>query len=119
MRVRTVYFKVRDLDAARDWWQAFLQSEPRKAFAEWCEFRVGDTNLGLLSFPSYIPAGGRPSCIPVLEFSDETIVAVIARAKELGATALLEGEAHPDHPNVAAVLVDPFGNEFEVTNYHE
>jgi hypothetical protein len=78
-----------------------------------------DTNLGLLSFPSDIPAPGRPSCIPVIEFSDEEIVGVIARAKELGATALLEGEAHPDYPNVAAVLEDPSGNEFEVTNYHE
>jgi len=118
MRVRTVYFKVQDLEPVRNWWQAFLRCEPRKVFAEWCEFRVGDTNLGLLSLAAYVPGPGRPSCIPVLEFPDEEIVAVIARAKELGASAVLEGEAHPDHPNIAAVLVDPFGNEFEVTNYH-
>jgi hypothetical protein len=118
MRVRTVYFKVRELEPVRNWWQAFLRCDPRKDVAEWCEFRVGDTNLGLLALPTYAAEPGQPSCIPVLEFPDVEIVAVIARAKELGATARLEGEAHPDYPNIAAVLVDPFGNEFEVTNYH-
>jgi hypothetical protein len=29
-----------------------------------------------------------------------------------------QGPAHPDFQDTAAVLVDPFGNEFEVTNYH-
>jgi Glyoxalase-like domain len=118
MRVRTVYFKVRDLKPVQNWWRTFLGCEPTQGFAEWCEFRVGDTNLGLLSLATYVPGSTRPSCVPVFEFSDGEIVAVIARAKKLGATALLEGEAHPDYPNVAAVLVDPFGNEFEVTNYH-
>ena len=118
MRVRTIYFKTRDLKTVRDWWQTFLQCDPGKSFPEWCEFPVGGMNLGFLSLAGYVPSRGRPSCIPVLEFSDEEISRVIARAKELGATALLEGEAHPDFPSVAAVLVDPFGNEFEVTNYH-
>lgn len=118
MRVRTVYFKVRELEPVRNWWRAFLGCEPSKVFAAWCEFRVGDTNLGLLSLATHVPGPGRSSCIPVFEFPDDEIVAVIARAKGLGATALLEGEAHPDYPNVAAVLVDPFGSEFEVTTYH-
>jgi hypothetical protein len=118
MRVRTVYFKTSDLKGVREWWQAFLGCEPGKAFPEWCEFRIGDVNLGFLSLDDHVSSRGRPSCVPVLEFSDQQIAPVIARAKELGATALLEGDAHPDFPDLAAVLVDPFGNEFEVTNYH-
>lgn len=118
MKVRTVYFKVQDIEPVRNWWRSLLGCEPTKVFAEWCEFRVGDTNLGLLRIATDGPVSTRPSCVPVLEFPDDEIVAVIARAKELGATLLLEGKAHPDYPNVAAVLADPFGNEFEVTNYH-
>src|SRR5262249_53311254 len=101
MRVRTVYFKVRELKPVREWWRSFLAREPTKDFAEWCEFRVGDVNLGLLPLAEHTPGSGRPSCVPVLEFSDDEIVAVIARARQLAATVLLEGEAHPDHPKVA------------------
>ena len=113
-----MYFKVRELEPAVAWWRRFLGCAPAKCFTSWCEFRIGDINLGLLAVPEHAPEAGRPSCIPVLEFPDSEIEAAIARAKQLGASALLEGESHPDHPNTAAVLVDPFGNEFEVTNYH-
>jgi predicted enzyme related to lactoylglutathione lyase len=118
MKVRTVYFKVRHLAPALEWWRAFLECEPAKTFPEWSEFRVGGINLGLLQLADGVEANRRRSCVPVLELSDDEIDDVIARAKRLGATAMLEGPAHPDFPNTAAVLVDPFGNEFEVTNYH-
>ena len=49
MRVRTVYFKTRDLKTVRNWWQTFLQCDPGKSFPEWCEFPVGGMNLGFLS----------------------------------------------------------------------
>ena len=50
MRVRTVYFKVQNLDAAGRFWCDFLGMDPTKAFPEWQEFTVGGVNLGLLSF---------------------------------------------------------------------
>jgi len=62
-------------------------------------------------------AGSRPASTS--EFADNEVVAAIARAKVLGATTVLEGKVHPDYPRTAAVLVDPFGNEFEVTNLHD
>jgi hypothetical protein len=115
MRIRTVYFKVGEqADPALRWWSSFLQSEPTKSFPPYYEFRVGQINFGLLA----LDAAPSPSCVPVFEFPDEEIAGAIQRAKNLGATTVLEGEAHPDYPNTAAVLRDPFGNEFEVTNYH-
>ncbi len=33
MRVRTVYFKVRQLGPVQAWWQDFLGAEPTQAFA--------------------------------------------------------------------------------------
>lgn len=116
MRVRTVYFKVARLVEAGDWWRKFLGVEPAKSFPRWLEFRVGEVNLGLLQFDD--AGAGAPTCVPVLEFADDEIAVRIERAKELAATVLLEGEAHPDYPKTAAVLRDPFGNEFEVTNFH-
>ena len=116
MRIGTVYFKVSGIEAAAEFWRAFLDMAPTKAFPEWIEFRVGGLNLGLLRLDI---EAGRAQCVPVFEFADNEVVAAIARAKALGATAVLEGKDHPDYPRTAAVLVDPFGNEFEVTNLHD
>lgn len=119
MRVRTVYFKVRDLEPVQAWWEDFLGVKPTQAFARWSEFRVGEINLGFLHIDAAPPLGRGASCVPVLEFADDEVARRIARAKELGAKAVLEGSDHPDYPNTAAVLIDPFGNEFEVTTLHE
>jgi|SRR5262245_66333013 len=118
MRVRTVYFKVQQLGAARAWWEKFLGVQPVKNFERWSEFRVGEINLGLLQIDGAAGASGAP-CVPVLEFADGDIARRIERAKGLGARVVLEGKDHPDYPRIAAVLVDPFGNEFEVTNLHD
>ena len=117
MKVRTVYFKVRRLEDAAAFWSALLARPPAKSFPEWIEFRVGSVNLGLLR--THGPTSAQPGCVPVFELPDDEVEGCIRRAKELGATVLLEGEDHPDHPRTAAVLRDPFGNEFEVTNLHD
>ena len=118
MRVRTVYFKVRRLEDAAAFWRAFLGTPPVKSFPEWVEFRVGELNLGLLRAEAADRRAANP-CVPVFEVADAEVDACIQRAKDLGATVLLEGEDHPDYPRTAAVLRDPFGNEFEVTNLHD
>ena len=115
VKVRTVYFKVRRLEDAAAFWQAFLGTPPTKAFPEWIEFRIGNLNLGLLRAEGSPRAG----CVPVFELGDAEVEVHIRRAKDLGATVLLEGEDHPDYPRTAAVLRDPFGNEFELTNLHD
>lgn len=117
MRIRTVYLKVGDRAGdAVAWWSNLFGAKPAKAIPPYYEFRVGDINFGLLAIP---PASDPPgACVPVFEVSDAEIDAAIARAKEGGATVILEGDDHPDYPNTAAVLRDPFGNEFELTSYH-
>ena len=118
MRIRTVYFKTPRIAAAVAWWSDVLDAKPTKVFPSWQEFRVGEINLGFLKTdPGSAPE--RPGCVPVFEFTDSEIEMRIARAKAAGATVILEGEAHPDHPRTAAVLVDPFGNEFEFTCFHD
>ena len=119
MKVRTVYFKVDRLDEVSAFWRAFLGSEPTKVFPEWHEFRVGDLNLGLLKLLSPEARGERGRCVPVFECADDEAEETIARAARLGARVVVGGKDHPDYPAVAAVLVDPFGNEFEVTTFHD
>jgi catechol 2,3-dioxygenase-like lactoylglutathione lyase family enzyme len=114
MRIRTVYFKTADLEKTAAWWSAVLGAEPTKTFPAWQEFRVGEINLGLLRIDEDSELGPQ-RCVPVFEFPEAEIQTRIAAAKAAGARAILEGDAHPDHPHVAAVLVDPFGNEFEFT----
>jgi catechol 2,3-dioxygenase-like lactoylglutathione lyase family enzyme len=118
VRVRTVYFKVRRLEDAAAFWGAFLGTPPVRSFPEWVEFRVGEVNLGLLRAEAADRRAANP-CVPVFEVADAEVDACIQRAKDLGATVLLGGEDHPDYPRTAAVLRDPFGNEFEVTNLHD
>jgi catechol 2,3-dioxygenase-like lactoylglutathione lyase family enzyme len=119
MKIRTVYFKVHRVGEALKFWQALLGMEPSKSFPAWHEFSIGDTRLGLLPVddPGVDSLSG--SCVPVFEFSDNHAARTIERAKDLGASVILEGEAHPDYPHTAAVLADPLGNEFEITAFHD
>jgi catechol 2,3-dioxygenase-like lactoylglutathione lyase family enzyme len=119
MRLRTVYFKVARLAEVCAWWEAFLGVKPVKASASWVEFRVGEVNLGFLRVAGARAGGAEAPCVPVLEFADREAARRIARAKELGARPILEGQDHPDYPNTAAVLVDPFGSQFEITNLRD
>ena len=116
MRIRTVYFKVDRLVEVVQWWQEFLGTQPTKAFPQWHEFRIGEMNLGFLKY-QHASDGARSVCVPVFQVPDDEVAERINQAKRLGARAVLEGEDHPDYPKTAAVLVDPFGNEFEVTCY--
>jgi predicted enzyme related to lactoylglutathione lyase len=118
VRVRTVYFKTPRIAEAVAWWSHVLDAKPTKVFPPWQEFRLGEINLGFLKVEPG-STSGRASCVPVIEFTDSEIETRIARAKAAGATVILEGESHPDHPRPAAVLVDPFGNEFEFTCLHD
>ena len=79
---------------------------------------MGEINLGFLKL-GRASGSSRPPCVPVFEVDSDAAASTIERAKALGAYAVVEGEDHPDYPETAAVLIDPFGNEFQVTSYHE
>jgi hypothetical protein len=113
MRVRTVYFKVDRLAEVVAWWESFLGEKPTKRSDDWVEFRVGDVNLAFLPDEADASSG----CILVLAGDDAADK--ITEAKRLGAKALEEDDDSEGSSDVTAVLVDPFGHEFEVTNYKD
>lgn len=50
--------------------------------------------------------------MPVFELAPERLAAAVSRAKEAGATVVLDGLANPQMNSI--VLASPGGNEFEL-----
>ncbi len=115
MKIRTIYFKVKDVKKAAEFWEAFLGVKPHKTLDEWYEFMVDNVRLGLYKNSGDMPAGS--NCIPVFEFSDAEIGQYVERAKKLGATILFDSLNDPDV--LSAGFRDPSGNEFEVSKFHD
>lgn len=116
MKIRTIYFKVTDMPKAVAFWRSFLGIEPHKKFPKWHEFMTENIRLGLLLNDfgdTYSGSNG----VPVFEFGDDEVIAYVEKAKSLGATVIKEGL---DDPNLRSVVfADPFGNEFEVSRFHD
>lgn len=116
MKIRTVYFKVSDIDKARLYWQALLKLDPVKSTAKYCEFRVENINLGLV-LNDFGDKFEGANCVPVFEFSDAELSGYTERAKSLGSTVILDGL---DDPHLLSVIfADPWGNEFELSKFHD
>jgi catechol 2,3-dioxygenase-like lactoylglutathione lyase family enzyme len=116
MKIRTIYFKVNDMEKAVEFWKGFLGVEPHKKFDEWHEFMAGNVRLGLL-LNDFDDKFSGCNCVPVFEFADEELGTYIERAKKLGATVVQDGL---DDPNLLSVVFkDPFGNEFEASKFHD
>lgn len=116
MKVRTVYFKVTDMKKAVDFWKKFLNIKPHKTSPKWHEFMVGNLRLGLL-LNDFDDKHSGSNCVPVFEFSDEELPKYIKRAESLGAKLVFDGL---DNPNILSIVfVDPFGNEFELSKFHD
>ena len=116
MKIRTLYFKVKDLKAAAQFWEDLLQIKPHKYFDRWAEFWCGNIRLGLLlnDFNDEFQGSG---CVPVFEFEDGVLQEYIKRAKKLGATVVIDGL---DNPNMKSIAFrDPFGHEFELSRFHD
>jgi catechol 2,3-dioxygenase-like lactoylglutathione lyase family enzyme len=116
MKIRTIYFKVTDMPKAVAFWQGLLQIVPHKTSATWHEFMIGSLRLGLFLNDygdSYIGS----NCVPVWEFDDDQLSEYIERAKRLGATVLVNGLDDPKLQSI--VFADPFGNEFELSRFHD
>ncbi|MDP9127610.1 MAG: VOC family protein [Pseudomonadota bacterium] len=116
VKIRTLYLKVKDIQAAAQFWEGLLQIKPHKYFDRWCEFWCGNIRLGLLSndFNDRVQGSG---CVPVFEFDDEALPAYIARARSLGAKVVLDGLENPKLRSI--VFRDPEGHEFELSKFHD
>lgn len=116
MKIRTVYFKVLEMRPAVEFWQEFLGVEPHKKSEKWQEFMVGELRLGLL-LNDFGDKFSGSNCVPVFEFPDDEVMDWVEKARKLGAKEILNGL---DDPNLKSVVfADPFGNEFEVSKFHE
>ncbi|MFO0704805.1 MAG: VOC family protein [Candidatus Andersenbacteria bacterium] len=114
MKIRTIYFKVKNVKKAAAFWEGFLGVKPHKTFDEWYEFMTDNIRLGLYKNTGDKFAGS--NCIPVFEFSDAEVGQYVERAKELGAKVLFDSLNDPDVLSVG--FRDPFGHEFEVSKFH-
>ncbi|MDP3855008.1 VOC family protein [Phenylobacterium sp.] len=115
MHIRTIYFKVMEIGPSRAFWAEFLAIAPHKDFEGWCEFMVGDVRLALLPLEKFEGGGG---CVPVFELPDRDAVRDrAASAIGLGAQVHLDNLDDPDSSSIA--LLDPAGNQFELTNFHD
>ncbi len=116
MKIRTIYFKVDNMDSAVRFWKSLLEIEPHKTFPQWHEFMVGNMRLGLL-LNDFSDKFSGCNCVPVFEFNDSELPKIIDRAKRLGAKIILDGLDDPEIRSV--VFADPFGNEFELSKFHD
>lgn len=113
MKIRSAYFKVTDMAAAVHFWSEFLRQSPGKQSSHWSEFLVGEVRLGLLlnDFGEEIRGC---NCVPVFEFAADEIASAVERAKQLGASVVLDGLADPKVNGI--VIATPGGQEFELCN---
>lgn len=116
MKIRTIYFKVSDMQKAVAFWQSFLGIKPHKTFDQWHEFMVNGLRLGLL-LNDFGDQFSGSNCVPVFEFKDDEVLAWIEKAKSLGAQVIVNGLSDPKLQSV--VFKDPFQNEFEVSKFHD
>lgn len=116
MKIRTVYFKILNMQDACTFWESFLGFRPHKKGDKYSEFRLSNINLGLV-LNDFGDVYSGSNCTPVFEFDDTEISTYIERAKSLKAKIILDGL---DDPNIKGIVfADPFGNEFEVTKFHD
>jgi predicted enzyme related to lactoylglutathione lyase len=114
MKIRTVYFKVNDMQRAVDFYSKFLDLQPQKVSAVWSEFLIGEVRLGLLANIKDDHFVGS-NCVPVFEFASNTHL-YVEKAISLGARMV--ADALNDSGIQSARIADPFGNEFEVSKLH-
>lgn len=114
MTIRTIYFKAKDNAALCSFWSKMLGVEPHKNFEDWKEIMCGNVRMGFLKLDEK-SAGA--SCVPVFEFEDSALENYVKRALALGATMIEDGRDNPEL--LSAVMRDPFGNEFELSKFHE
>lgn len=116
MKIRTIYLKVTDMPKAAEFWQSFLEVEPHKKFDTWHEFMTDNIRFGLL-LNDFDDKYSGSNCVPVFEFSDGELQRHLENAKSLGAVVIHDGLDDPDIRSIT--FADPFGNEFEVSKFHD
>ncbi len=114
IKIRTIYFKSKDIKKLAAFWEEFLGFAPHKNFDEWIEFKCTNINLGFLQCDDEVKGA---SVVPVFELADDEVAAWIDRARKAGATQTFDSLDDPDILSMG--FKDPDGNEFEVSKFHK
>lgn len=114
MKIRTIYFFAPQMNESISFWEKFLGFPPHKKSNYWSEFKCENINLGLIAENNN---ANRSSCVPVFEVRANELENTKQRALDFGATIYVDITKHPDKQSY--VLKDPFGNEFEITKFHD
>jgi predicted enzyme related to lactoylglutathione lyase len=110
MKVRTVYFKVKDMRAVTDFWEGFFGVNLFKKTEQWSEFKFDNIRFGFLlnDFGSQF---SESNGAVMFEFPESELQTYVDRALKGGAKVI---ENNLNDPSLRSIsLVDPFGNEFE------
>ncbi len=113
MRIRSSYFKVKDMQAEVNFWRALLELEPTKSSSHLSEFLIAGQRIGFLLNDFGEELVGC-SNVPVLEVDQGAMEATVTRAKGAGAAVVLDGLSNPKMNSI--VLASPGGHEFELCN---
>lgn len=114
MKIRTIYLKSADIALLCDFWSNLLEIEPHKNSLEWKELWCGNIRLGFVKLDE---KNSGSNCVPVFEFEDSLLNDYVERAIKLGATMIEDGRNNPRL--LSAIMRDPFGNEFELSKFHD
>lgn len=111
MNIRTMYYKIENMDGVIDWWSAFLEQEPHKYGEAYSEFKIDGMRLGFV-FNSFGDAYSGNRGVLMFECSDQQeLEKKIDHAKKLEAKMLVDNLGKELN---SVVFEDPFGNEFEI-----
>jgi catechol 2,3-dioxygenase-like lactoylglutathione lyase family enzyme len=115
MKIRTIYQKVKNMEAARTFWESFFGLKPSKNSTNWCQFNLENINFALLLdvFDDEVKGS---NAVPVFELLENEIVKYVKKAEALGCVVVIDGLENPDMQSI--VLKDPAGNEFEISKFH-
>lgn len=109
--VREIMMFVPNVPRARDWYREFLEFGPIIDTKEYCQFKIGDGELGLHPEDDKMQAGQNGT---VAYFEVDDIDITLARAQALGAV-LYRGPKTIHGDRVICQLLDPFGNVLGLT----
>ena len=116
MKIRTCYFKVSNMQEASAFWKSLLEIDPIKSTPKYSEFRMDNINLGLV-LNDFGDKFEGANCVPVFELADAELQSYVDRVNRFGGTIILDGL---EDPNLLSVIVtDPWGNEFELSKFHD
>ncbi|MFO0009983.1 MAG: hypothetical protein ACK540_11250 [Betaproteobacteria bacterium] len=80
LRVRSYYFKVKDMDAEVRFWRTLLEVEPVKSGPRWSEFLIAGQRIGFLLNDFGEELAGCSS-VPVLELDEGAMASTVDRAR--------------------------------------